>query len=70
MIPQADLDRALARWKSRQAGQEPPTPGPVDLAGEHPATAAKTIADTPVVVNPDGSSASINLSDFDDPDVR
>jgi hypothetical protein len=33
MIPQAELDRALARWKARTLGHEAPTPGPV-VAGE------------------------------------
>jgi hypothetical protein len=29
MIPQAELDRALARWKARKSGGEAPTPVPV-----------------------------------------
>jgi hypothetical protein len=56
MIPQADLDRALARWKARQTGQEPPTPGPSDLGGQAPTP-------TPVV---EVSSAVININEPDE----
>jgi hypothetical protein len=59
MIPQADLDRALARWKSRQAGHEQPTPGPSDLAITIPGGAVP-----PEVL--EASSAAINVAEFDD----
>lgn len=37
MISQSELDRALARWKSRSTGQEAvPTPGPVEYSGGGP----------------------------------
>jgi hypothetical protein len=62
MIPQADLDRALARWKARQAGHEAPTPGP-DLATTRPSTAA-------VGATAAEPSGMLNMSDFDDPDQR
>jgi hypothetical protein len=66
MIPQADLDRALAKWKGRPGGQqqEPPTPGPADLAVTQEGEAA------PAAAAADGSSAAINLADFEDPDAR
>jgi hypothetical protein len=35
MIPQIELDRALARWKSRKMGlSEVPTPAPVPIAAD------------------------------------
>jgi hypothetical protein len=62
MIPQADLDRALARWKSRQAGQEPPTPGPSDLAVTMPF--ARPV---PAELRQEPSSAAIEIGEFDEP---
>ena len=65
MIPQADLDRALARWKSRQAGHDAPTPNPSDLAITQPGGQA-----VPTGIGGEPSSASIVLADFDDAQER
>ena len=52
MIPQADLDRALARWKARQAGHEAPAE---DAAVEAPAPQVR-----------DASSGIISITEFDE----
>lgn len=64
MIPQADLDRALARWKSRQTGQDSvPTPGPVGAYDDGQGAQA-TYQDAPTgEITGDTSSGVIPIED-------
>jgi hypothetical protein len=56
MIPQFELDRALARWKARRTGQDvATTPGPQSY-GARPAAPEGEVADTSSGVIPLGDS--------------
>jgi hypothetical protein len=66
MIPQAELDRALARWKSRDRGQDNvPTPGPLSSFSDEGGTQVTYDQAAPGEATGETSSGVIPIGDFE-----